>query len=108
MPETILSNRILSSLTSDEYSHLAPRLQHVSLGLRQMLRGPSVKMDNAYFFTSGMASHVVTMRDGSSMETGVVGRRSNVGLATSSRLRHHTRLVFLHADCRERIPNRWN
>jgi hypothetical protein len=80
MPETILSNRILSSLTSDEYSHLAPHLKHVSLGLRQMLRGPSVKMDNAYFFTSGMASHVVTMRDGSSVESGIVGREAMSGL----------------------------
>ena len=80
MAETILNNRILSSLTPDEYSHLAPHLTHVSLGVRHMLRGPSIKMDNAYFLTAGMASHVVTMRDGSSMEIGIVGREGMSGL----------------------------
>lgn len=80
MPETILSNRILSSLTPDEYSHLAPHLKHVSLNVRHMLRGPAVKTENAYFFTSGMCSHVVTMRDGSSMEAGIAGREGMSGL----------------------------
>jgi CRP-like cAMP-binding protein len=78
--ETTLSNRILSSLTPDEYSRLAPHLQHVSLGVRHILRRPSMKMENAYFFTAGMASHVVTMRDGSSMEAGIVGREAMSGL----------------------------
>ena len=71
-------NRVLSALPKEELDRLTPHLTPVTLGVRtQLLDGRS---DYAYFLEDGMASVVLTMADGSTVEVGVIGIDGVVGL----------------------------
>jgi len=71
-------NRILASLPEAELKRLEPHLSPVSLKLRQQLLDG--KADHAYFVEDGLASVVLPMEDGSTVEVGVIGRDGVVGL----------------------------
>ena len=61
-----------------EIAHLAPHLSHVTLKLRaQLLDG---RADHAYFLEDGLASVVLTLADGATVEGGVIGIDGVVGL----------------------------
>jgi CRP-like cAMP-binding protein len=71
-------NRVLASLPKQEIDRLRRHLSPVDLKLRQQLidgRGT-----HAYFVEEGLASVVLSMRDGTTVEVGVVGREGVVGL----------------------------
>ena len=71
-------NRVLLALPKEELDRLTPHLTPVTLGVRtQLLDGRS---DYAYFLEDGMASVVLTMADGSTVEVGVIGIDGVVGL----------------------------
>lgn len=72
-------NRVLDALPKAEISRLAPHLSPVKLKLRtQLLDGGSP--DYAYFLENGLASVVLPMEDGSTVEVGVIGKDGVVGL----------------------------
>jgi len=73
-------NRVLSSLTRAEHARLQPNLQRVLLPQHKDLALPGEKIAYAYFLEDGMASIVVTMLNGISVEVGIVGREGLVGL----------------------------
>jgi CRP-like cAMP-binding protein len=73
-------NRILSSLPRAEIACIQPELEPVLLPQNKVLLTPDVKVLYAYFLEEGMASIVVTMRNGTSVEVGIVGREGLVGL----------------------------
>jgi len=66
-------NRILAALTKAEITRLAPHLSPVTLESGKTLLHPGEDIVYAYFLESGLASVVVAMADGSSVETGVTG-----------------------------------
>ena len=71
-------NRILAALPKAEIDRLAPDLSPVALKLRaQLLDGNS---DHAYFLEDGLASVVLTLADGATVEVGVIGIDGVVGL----------------------------
>jgi CRP-like cAMP-binding protein len=71
-------NRVLASLPRSEINRLAPHLSPVTLKLRtQLLDG---RADYAFFLEDGLASVVLPMNDGSTVEVGVVGIDGVVGL----------------------------
>ena len=77
-PSTQYKNRILAALPKAEIDRLAPHLSPVTLKLRtQLLDG---KVDHAYFLEDGLASVVLTLADGATVEVGVIGIDGVVGL----------------------------
>src|SRR5437868_3610694 len=72
-------NRVLASLPKAEIDHLARHLSPVTLKLRaQLLDGKAPGY--AYFLEEGMASVVLTLADGTTVEVGVIGIDGVVGL----------------------------
>ena len=77
-PPTKYKNRILAALPKADIDRLAPYLSPVSLKLRaQLLDG---KVDHAYFLEEGLASVVLSLEDGATVEVGVIGIDGVVGL----------------------------
>jgi CRP-like cAMP-binding protein len=73
-------NRILSSLPRAEIARIQSKLEPVLLPQNRVLSTPDTKVLYGYFLEDGMASIVVTMRNGTSVEVGIVGREGLVGL----------------------------
>lgn len=84
-------NRILDALPQGEMRALEPHLSAIALPRRYMLHEASERVEYGYFFEEGLASVVVTMEDGTTVEVGVVGREGMTGLP-----------ILLDTD---RIPN---
>ncbi|MGB7554951.1 MAG: Crp/Fnr family transcriptional regulator [Candidatus Korobacteraceae bacterium] len=77
-PPTKYKNRILAALPKVEIDRIAPHLTPVTLKLRtELLDGHG---DYAYFLEEGMASVVLTLANGATVEVGVVGFDGVVGL----------------------------
>ncbi|MBV9085894.1 MAG: Crp/Fnr family transcriptional regulator [Acidobacteriaceae bacterium] len=77
-PPTQYKNRILAALAQDEIARLAPHLTPVTLKVRtQLLDG---RAHQAYFLEEGLASVVLSLADGGTVEVGVIGRDGVVGL----------------------------
>ena len=77
-PKQQYKNRVLASLPKAEINRLAPYLAPVTLKLRaQLLDG---RADYAFFLEEGLASVVLPMKDGSTVEVGVIGKDGVVGL----------------------------
>ena len=77
-PAKQYKNRVLSALPKEELDRLTPHLTPMTLGVRtQLLDGRS---EYAYFLEDGMASVVLTMADGATVEVGVIGIDGVVGL----------------------------
>ncbi len=78
LPANRYKNRVLVALPKDEIDRLAPHLSPVVLKTRTQL------LDNrdeyAYFLEEGLASVVLTLNDGASVEVGVIGIDGVVGL----------------------------
>jgi CRP-like cAMP-binding protein len=72
-------NCVLAALPKAEISRLTPHLSRVTLKVRDELLDGSVKR-YAYFLEEGLASVVVSMENGATVEVGVVGRDGVVGL----------------------------
>jgi CRP-like cAMP-binding protein len=73
-------NLILSGLPRVEIARLRPNLEPLVLPQNRDLSLPGEKVLYGYFLEEGMASIVVTMRNGVSVEVGIVGNEGLVGL----------------------------
>jgi len=74
-----VANRILAALPEEEYEHLLPHLEFATLRYKQALYEPNVPMQFGYFPNSGMICLIAVMRDGASVEVGVIGKEGFVG-----------------------------
>jgi CRP-like cAMP-binding protein len=74
------NNRLLVSLPDDAYERIAPHLEQMSLKRGHVLHRPGQDIKDLYFPLDCLISVTVTMRDGRTAETGVVGRREVVGI----------------------------
>jgi CRP-like cAMP-binding protein len=71
-------NRVLAALPRAEIDRLVPHLSPVTLKLRaQLLDG---RADYAYFLEEGLASVVLTLANGATVEIGVIGIDGVVGI----------------------------
>jgi CRP-like cAMP-binding protein len=78
LPKQPYKNRVLAALPKSEIERLKPHLSPVTLNVQaELLDG---KADYAYFLEDGLASVVLPMQDGSTVEVGVVGKDGVVGL----------------------------
>ena len=74
------NNLILSALTAYEYARIASHLEYVELPLGKVLYDPEEPIRHAYFPLQGAVSIVTVLRDGGSVEAGVIGNEGVVGL----------------------------
>jgi CRP-like cAMP-binding protein len=74
------SNRLLASLSTDDFDLLAPHLESVTLGLRKHLERPNRRIDAVYFPEAGFASVVAVQSNGKQVEVGLIGREGMTGL----------------------------
>lgn len=74
-----VTNRILAALPEGEYLHLVPHLEFATLKFKQVLYEPNVPIRFGYFPNSGMICLIAIMRDGASVEVGVIGNEGFVG-----------------------------
>lgn len=72
-------NRLLAALPRPEYERLAPHMETVSFEQGQSLYETDEPIEYAHFPLTGVISMIVTTRDGSTVEVGLVGREGFVG-----------------------------
>jgi CRP-like cAMP-binding protein len=87
------SNRLLASLSTDDFNLLGPHLKTVILGLRKNLERPNRRIDAVYFPEEGFASVVAVQSNGKQVEVGLIGREGMTGLPIvlgNHRSRHAT------------------
>jgi CRP-like cAMP-binding protein len=73
-------NSMLAGLSRDAYARFAPYLEAVSLPAGEVLSDAGGTIAHAYFISSGMVSVVAALRDGDTLEVGVIGREGMVDL----------------------------
>ena len=73
-------NRLLASLSTDDFDLLGARLEPVTLGLRKYLERPNRRIDAVYFPEEGFASVVAVQSNGKQVEVGLIGREGMTGL----------------------------
>ena len=77
-PAKVYKNRVLAALPKAEIDRLTPHLSPVTLKVRTPLLDGHA--DHAYFLETGLASVVLTLAGGATVEVGVVGIDGVVGL----------------------------
>jgi CRP-like cAMP-binding protein len=73
-------NKILASLPKAEISRLAPHLSPLTLAIGDTLQAPDEEITYVYFVESGLASVVVEMANGNTVETGITGKEGIIGI----------------------------
>lgn len=74
-------NRLLLALPSSEYQSLAPDLETMTLGLRDVLYEPLEAISHAYFPQHGVASVLAIDNSSANVEVVSIGREGMVGMA---------------------------
>jgi CRP-like cAMP-binding protein len=78
-----VSSLILLSISDSDYSSLRPHLEYVSLPNHLVLHEAGEKLEFAYFPNRGLISLVVVMKDGRTVEAGIVGNEGFTGTLAS-------------------------
>ena len=74
-----VSNLILLSISDSDYGSLRPYLEYVSLPDHLVLHEGGGKLEFVYFPNRGLISLVVVMKDGKTVEAGIVGNEGFTG-----------------------------
>jgi len=74
-----VGNRILLSLADMEYQALRPHLTYVTMPHHASLHEPGERIEFVHFPNRGLVSLVVAMKEGKTVEVGVVGNEGLVG-----------------------------
>lgn len=69
-----LKNKVLASLTPDDFKRLQPHLERVELPNRKILEVRNRRIESVYFLESGLASMVVSGGSQHAIEAGIIGR----------------------------------
>jgi CRP-like cAMP-binding protein len=73
-------NRLLAALPPAEYHRLLPKLESVSLSLKQRIYESLKTIDYVYFPLNSVVSIVAFMKDGTGIEVATVGNEGMIGL----------------------------
>jgi CRP-like cAMP-binding protein len=76
-----VSNKLLLALSDEEFRLIRPCLKFVSLSHQESLHQPHRLVRFAYFPNAGVISLIVEMKDGKSVEAGLLGRDGAAGLS---------------------------
>lgn len=77
---TASDNQILAALPAADLETLRPKLEWVTLHIRDAVYEPDQPIEYVYFPVQGVISLVKVMADGTSIETATVGKEGCVGL----------------------------
>ncbi|HEX6095147.1 MAG TPA: Crp/Fnr family transcriptional regulator [Thermoanaerobaculia bacterium] len=80
MNDPLTQNRLLASLPAADRDELRPHLELLGLELAYPLIQPQEPIRHAYFPVTCLASLVIVLEDGSTVESGSVGREGMVGI----------------------------
>lgn len=80
-PGRLLTNRLLVALPEEEFAHIAPHLEPVSLASGEDLSEFGESINFAYFPETAVISHLHVMADGSVTEAVMIGRDGMTGLS---------------------------
>lgn len=75
-----INNLILAGLPRKEYNRLLPDLEFVSLPPGEKLYKSGDAIEYVYFPSDGLVSLVTHMKDGTTVEVGIIGRDGMVGI----------------------------
>lgn len=73
-------NRILSSIPAAEYQEVAPHLEFISLRSHRILHEPHETLEFVHFPNVGLISLVIILKDGKTVEAGLLGPEGVAGL----------------------------
>jgi CRP-like cAMP-binding protein len=73
-------NRLLNSLSHEDYERLHPYLHPVEFEYKRSLYEADQQIEFVYFLETGVASLVNTMKNGDAAEVGTIGNEGMVGL----------------------------
>lgn len=73
------SNLPLAALPAEDYQRLSPHLKFIELSQGFVFQQEGTAIEHVYFPDEGMASMVLTARDGTGIEVGMVGQEGIVG-----------------------------
>ncbi|BAY11056.1 Crp/Fnr family transcriptional regulator [Calothrix sp. NIES-2098] len=79
-PQELTENRLLDNFPPEELKRLHPHLELVSLSLGEFIISPDEPISFIYFPVNSLLSLVTVMEDGSTVESGCVGREGMAGL----------------------------
>lgn len=79
-PATALRNRLLASLTPDDYGLVSPNLAQVELERGRLLYDPGDGIETVYFPQDGVISLMTLMENGAAIESATIGREGALGL----------------------------
>jgi CRP-like cAMP-binding protein len=88
-------NRLLASLPEREINQLESALQPMVFTRNQTLHNAGEPVETIYFLEEGICSIVATMADGNTVEVGIIGRDSFVGLPGILGTSHSVNRTFI-------------
>jgi CRP-like cAMP-binding protein len=90
-----VENLVLLGIPEKEFSILAPYLDHVGLENGAVLEREGARIDEVYFLNRGVALMIVETIEGKSVEVGLIGRGSMVGLQVAAGMEDFTHGVAM-------------
>jgi CRP-like cAMP-binding protein len=78
-----VSNRILLAIPDTEYRSIRPHLDYLRLPHHRSLHEPHQKLRFVHFLNQGLISLVVEMKDGRTVEAGIIGNEGVSGIAAA-------------------------
>lgn len=87
------ASHILRALPEPEYTRLLPHLQPMPLAQDQVLFNVAAPISGGYFVNTGLVSCLTVMRNGDSVEVGLLGYEGFVGLPILLNIAHSSTLV---------------
>jgi CRP-like cAMP-binding protein len=91
-------NLILASLPERELRTVGTHLEEVELPFGKVMSDPDQELTHAYFIISGVASLIVNLSDGASVEVASVGREALVGAGGLLRLPREPHTTLIQAE----------
>src|SRR6202022_1051353 len=81
-----VTNKVLLATPDNEYELMRPALKYIDLPHHLSLHEPAQKIEFVYFPNRGMVSQVVVIKDGRTVEVGVVGNEGYAGAGLAAGL----------------------
>jgi len=79
LAQVAVRNRLLATLSSEDFSLLQPLLEPVALPERARLVIPNTPIEHAYFLEQGITSVMATAPEGCRIEVGIIGSEGMTG-----------------------------
>jgi CRP-like cAMP-binding protein len=94
-PQQPFINRVLASFPAQDIQRLSPHLTPITFKSKRSLHEPGERIDIVYFLEDAVASVVITMENGSTVEVGLIGRDGVVGLPAVIGSGHSVNRTFI-------------